>query len=85
MTRRNQAAEFKHMETCFLCGSQFQFGPHLYDGKYFREWDIIVCSGCESANSDGIVPTTYPHLTAHLKARGTQVRVNSNGWIAWPI
>ncbi len=76
--------EPRHSETCFLCGSSFQFGPHLYDGKWIRDWRIIVCMRCRSANWDGIVPTTYPQLAAHFKAAGIQPVINAKGWISWP-
>jgi len=34
------------MHPCFMCGSQFQMGEHIYDGKYIRRYDITVCMAC---------------------------------------
>jgi hypothetical protein len=84
MARQNHADEYEHMVTCFLCRSEFQFGPHRYAGKPIKAWDMMVCEGCLSANWDGIVPRTYPHLVAHLKARSIALTTNANGWIDWP-
>ena len=77
-------AEYKHMETCFLCQRQFQYGPHVYNGTWLRSWQIIACRGCLSGNHDGIVPTTFPHLLDHLKAKGVKLTYNDQGWICLP-
>jgi|WetSurMetagenome_2_1015567.scaffolds.fasta_scaffold524009_1 hypothetical protein len=70
---------------CFLCRSDFQFGPHAYRGRPIPAWGgIMVCDGCESANWDGIVPTTYPHLKAHLQQIGVTPVMNENGWLPIP-
>lgn len=76
--------EPKIMYECFLCRSQFQFGPHAYRGKPINAWDMVVCDTCYKANWDGIVPLTYPHLIARLKSRGIGISLNRKGWIDWP-
>jgi hypothetical protein len=76
--------EHKVMYNCFLCRSSFQFGPHRYDGKPVNAWGIVVCLRCKSANWDGIVPTTYPHLIAHLNEKRIEPEINVKGWICWP-
>ena len=72
------------MVACFLCTSQFQFGPHVYRGRYIRRWGISVCSGCFAANHDGIVPETYPHLLKHLEGKGVEIALNLRGWLDFP-
>jgi hypothetical protein len=69
---------------CFLCKGKFAFGPHVYRGDKVHEWDIWVCHTCRRGNYDGIVPLRYPHLVAHLKERGIETRLTSEGWICWP-
>lgn len=76
--------EYKHMEECFLCKRQFQFGPQLYKGTVVKEWKIIVCDICYKANWDGIVPRTYPHLLHHLRLMDIEPQPNAKGWIDWP-
>lgn len=74
------------MYDCFLCRCNFQFGPHIYSGKPIRAWGgIMVCKTCLDANADGIVPTTYPHLEAHLKNLGVVSPTNEQGWISIPL
>ena len=77
-------AEHEHLETCFLCQGS-QFGPHAYNGRWIRAWNIVVCNGCLDGNYDGIVPGTYPHLLDYLKARGIEPQYNDQGWIRWPL
>jgi hypothetical protein len=72
------------METCFLCRDEFQFGPHVYGGKWIRAWGTSVCGGCVSGSHDGMVPRTVPHLLDHLKARAIEPQYNASGWISWP-
>jgi len=41
---------------CGLCGREFQFGPHRYDGRRISAWDVMACDVCLKTNSDGVVP-----------------------------
>ena len=43
----------KVMKKCDHCGAEFQYGPHVYDGKYIQRYDITVCMICYNGNSDG--------------------------------
>jgi hypothetical protein len=71
------------MRSCFLCTLPFQFGPHSYDGKYIRQWDIEVCSRCYDGNHDGVVPEQHPRLVQHLNTKGIKVKPNARGWLDW--
>lgn len=76
---------FRHMVPCILCKRDFQFGPHRYAGRGLGQgWGVRICSICESANWDGIVPESHPDLMAHLKSRGVPIRLNSKGWLPIP-
>jgi hypothetical protein len=44
----------------------------------------MVCSNCYDFSWDGIVPSVRPHLASHLVSKGIPVKLNKNGWIAWP-
>jgi len=61
------------MCTCFICGSTFQFGQHVYDGKYIQKYDITVCSGCYKGNWDGWAKHYEENILKHLKEKGLPV------------
>jgi hypothetical protein len=75
---------YKHMYECFMCGSDFQFGPHVYGGRAIGAWNISVCQSCYSSNHDGIVREQHPKLMAHLKEQGLGIQLNNRGWLSWP-
>jgi hypothetical protein len=77
-------SEVKMTEKCFLCRSQFRCGMHRYDGRNVPAWGIAICKNCESANWDGIVPSSHPRLLDHMKSHGITVRLNKKGWIDIP-
>ncbi len=76
--------QYKHMEQCFLCKGQFQFGPGAYHGRWIREWKVSICDTCRRGNWDGIVPEVHPHLVDHLQAIAVDFNANENGWIDIP-
>ena len=53
--RYSREAEFKNVCSCFLSQRDFQYGPHIYDGRRVPQWDIMVCKHCHAGNWDGIV------------------------------
>lgn len=77
--------DFKILCDCFLCNSKYQFGPSLYDGKYIGPWKIGVCNRCYGANHDGIVLSRWPHLRDHLEKTHASIKLNSRGWLNWPV
>lgn len=77
-------AEPKFMYDCFLCRRPFQFGPHVYNGRPIRQWDIIACDICISSNWDGLVPDQHPRLIERLKAKGIPIELNAKGWLPIP-
>ena len=77
-------ASDKFFYDCFLCNRPFQFGPHVYDGRPVRQWDILMCNRCLRGNWDGIVLEGHPKLQQHLAAKGLQVRLNASGWLDIP-
>ena len=74
----------KIMSECFLCGSEAQQGPHIYNIRNASHWNVLACDTCVKSNWDGIIPGRFPHLEEHLKASKIPVATNENGWIAWP-
>jgi hypothetical protein len=58
---------------CDVCGANFQFGPHLYDGTYIQTYQITVCFGCFGANWDGWAPHYEEAVTRTLKAQGVPI------------
>jgi hypothetical protein len=71
----------KIMQTCGLCGASFQFGPHVYDGKYITRYQLAVCHGCWRSNHDGWSPSLEAKFIAHLKAKGVPLpERNAKGW-----
>lgn len=77
-------APYQHMETCFLCRSEFPFGQGKYYGKPIQAWGIMACDSCLKGNWDGIVPGRHPHLEAYLNQRAISPAINAKGWIDWP-
>lgn len=77
--------KIKFLYECFLCGRDFQFGPHVYDGKHIGPWNIQVCRGCYQGNWDGIVIEGRPKLVEHLKSLGIEIKRNARGWVDWPV
>lgn len=65
--------ENKMMYKCFICGGQFKMGPHEYDGKYIKSYDISVCMPCYQGNWDGWAPPYEQKLLAHLKNKGLSI------------
>ena len=81
-------SNFKHTEKCFCCGTEFQFGPHIYDGKHIPGYGITVCRACYEGNWDGWAPHYEVLVLAHLKNKGIEPPArNSKGWLPrdWPV
>ncbi len=57
---------------CPVCGSKYQFGPHIYNGHVLQGWDICVCSICYEGNWDGWTPYYEPKLLAILKEKNIE-------------
>lgn len=74
--------EHKAMMRCFICDSEYQFGPHLYKGKYISRYKINVCKICYQGNWDGWGPDCEDRLIAHLKKEGIPIpERNTEGWL----
>lgn len=72
----------KIMCSCSLCGRQFQFGPHRYDGKHIPRYQITVCMSCWDGNWDGWAPHLEERLIAHLQQKGIPIpERNAKGWL----
>ena len=66
--------------TCFICGTSFQFGPNIYNGKQINSYNIIVCKKCYENNSDGWSPSCEEKLLIHLKEQNFELpKKNSSG------
>jgi hypothetical protein len=74
----------KTFHDCILCSRPFQFGPHVYNGRHIRQWDVQICDRCCRSNWDGIVPETYPGLFEQLKAKNIPFVLNDRGWLDIP-
>lgn len=75
-------AEFKKMLHCDLCGSEYQFGPHIYNGKYIARYKLAVCMPCYEGNWDGWAPHYEENILKHLKSKELPIpERNSNGWL----
>ena len=79
-----QAGKDATFYNCFLCNQPFQFGPHAYNGRPVRAWDVMLCDRCLRANHDGIVLDEHPRLAALLRERGITIELNEKGWLPIP-
>jgi len=71
----------KFMYQCFICGGEFQFGPHKYKGKNIPRYKISVCDVCYNANWDGWAPEYENKLIEHLKKENLPIpERNEKGW-----
>lgn len=69
------------MTTCQLCGSSFQFGPHVYRGKVIAAYKLTLCEACYGGNWDGFAKHYEPTLEAHWQEhRISPPQRNSKGW-----
>lgn len=70
------------MRRCDLCNKEFQFGPHMYDGKHIPRYQITVCMSCWNGNWDGWAPDLEARLISHLKNKGLPIpERNAKGWL----
>lgn len=84
MIRYDDHYDYRHIEECFLCRRDFQFGPHRYAGRSIKQWRIKLCDMCLSSNHDGVVLEQHPRLRAHLKREGVAIVLNAKGWLDIP-
>jgi hypothetical protein len=74
--------DVKFMQCCDTCGTNYQFGPHVYDGKTIPTYGINVCMTCWQANWDGWAPYLEAKVTAKLEAKGLPLPArNAKGWL----
>ena len=70
------------MFDCQMCGREFQFGHHIYDGKFIPAYQLHVCQTCFEGNWDGWAPHHESRLIARLKAKGIEVpKRNREGYL----
>jgi hypothetical protein len=73
--------ELKIMMQCHVCGGEFQFGPHRYDGKFIPGYKIHACRICYAGNWDGWNPDYEERLVEHLNEKGIPIpERNAKGW-----
>ena len=72
----------KFLYKCFMCGEEYQFGPHIYRGQYIPRYQIGVCNNCYKTNWDGWAPEYEDKLIKHLKSKKLPIpKRNQKGWI----
>jgi hypothetical protein len=70
-----------NMAKCEMCGAEFRNGPHRYEGKFIRAYQLLVCETCWKGNWSGWNPRMEPKLIAHLQAKGLPIpERNEKGW-----
>jgi hypothetical protein len=80
--RRYFMSKEKFMCQCFICGGDFQFGPHRYEGRKIPRYNINVCNNCYEANWDGWAPHYEKKLVAHLRKEDLPIpERNAEGWL----
>jgi len=60
----------KYTLECEVCGSNFQYGAHRYEGRHLARYDITVCSRCYDGNRDGWAPRYEERLLKSLRRSG---------------
>lgn len=74
----------KILYECILGHHWFQLGPHIYEGRRIKVWDVEICDRCAAANWDGIMLDRHPDLAEHLKTKSIPITLNSKGWLNIP-
>ena len=70
------------INTCDICGNDYQFGPHRYEGKTIPCYQLSVCMTCYEGNWDGWAPHLEGKVLEHLKSRGLPIPMrNDSGWL----
>jgi len=65
-----------------MCGGEYQFGPHKYEGRSIPRYKVKVCDICYNANWDGWAPEYENKLIAHLKKVGLPIpERNEKRWL----
>ena len=78
MTKGNQPF---FMFNCELCGTPYQMGPGIYEGKTIARYQLSVCGTCYAANWDGWAPHLEPAFIEHLQKKGIPLpERNAGGW-----
>ncbi len=74
--------ETKMMYSCDLCGSKYQMGSGIYNGKYIKLYELNVCMPCYDGNWDGWNPHYEELIVAHLNKKGLPIpEKNAKGWL----
>lgn len=72
--------KLKFMSKCELCGSEYQQGPHLYEGRHSQLFDLWVCSTCWEYNWDGWADHYEEKLLKHIESKQLPIpERNPNG------
>ena len=79
-------SKIKTVATCDLCGNEFQFGNHIYDGKRSAYYEIMICKIC-APEIQSAIPNQYTNAVIEFaKSRGLTSfpRKRSGELIAFP-
>jgi hypothetical protein len=69
-------------ETCKICNRAFDYGPHVYYGKYLPRYQMMVCTLCLRANNDGWNPEAEKCIFEHPKQKKLDLpERNAAGWL----
>jgi DNA-directed RNA polymerase subunit RPC12/RpoP len=72
--------EQKIMYKCGICGSEFQFGAHAYNGKSIARYKLMVCKNCWNVNWDGWNDEAEEKILTHLNENNIPIpKRNENG------
>ena len=76
-------SEQKFMFQCPLCHSDFQHGPHRYEGHVLSQYGrLVVCDSCWMGNHDGWSAGPEAILLQHLKQNSIPIPTrNDKGYL----
>ncbi len=61
-----------YMERCDICGNEFQFSDHQYDGRKCQGYNMMACRSCYDGNHDGWAPHYEDRILKHLEDHGIE-------------
>ena len=69
---------------CDVCGKSLQRGPHRYEGKINKTYDILVCDSCRNGNWDGWAPHYENKIIKIIQKKGLPLPSrNEKGWLPY--
>lgn len=62
-----------YKKKCQVCSREFDYGPHVYQGRYLPRYQMVACNSCLRAHHDGWGLEAEKCILQHLNQSGIDV------------